>query len=260
MGFVFFFKKYKIGNNDFITILGSENPNSMMFTTNYCSKPTVNVPVGSVTHIESPWTLDITPISLTVGGDLIFWLKNRFITILVGFISESHREVAPLGLEFIGLWFICTKYINFWMRHTQHMYPSYPTITHRNTPCVSSNPSNMIFSLFSTSNWIQTTSDHVPDICPHLLIAPDRLETSNREHSSSTCLDHQKSWFSGKFDIKRDGGCYKSISTVKCFEPFPDWSDTKRVCPYVYWGSRNRLVKSTMCLYPLYWGLNLHRE
>ena len=103
MGLVVFFNKYKIGNNDFITILGSENPNSMMFTTNYCSKPTVNVPVGSVTHIESPWTLDITPISLTVGGDLIFWLKNRFITILVCFISESHREVAPLGLEFIGL-------------------------------------------------------------------------------------------------------------------------------------------------------------
>ena len=54
-GLLFFFlKKYKIGNNDFITILGSENPNSMMFATNYCSKPTVNVPVGSVTHIESP--------------------------------------------------------------------------------------------------------------------------------------------------------------------------------------------------------------
>ena len=129
-GLLFFFKKYKIGNNDFITILGSENPNSMMFTTNYCSKPTVNVPVGSVTHIESPWTLDITPISLTVGGDLIFWLKNRFITILVCFISESHREVAPLGLEFIGLWFICTKYINFLMRHTHHMHPSYPAYYH----------------------------------------------------------------------------------------------------------------------------------
>ena len=26
----------------------------------------------------------------------------------------------------------------------------------------------------------------------------------------------------GEIDIKRDGGCYKSISTVKFFEPFPD--------------------------------------
>ena len=49
-----------------------------------------------------------------------------------------------------------------------------------------------------------------------------------------------------------DGGCYKSILTVKNFEPFPDWSDPKRICPYVYCESRNRLVKSTICLYPQY--------
>ena len=54
MGIFVFFKKYKIGNNDFITILGSANLNVMMFTTNYCSKPTDNVPGGSITLIESP--------------------------------------------------------------------------------------------------------------------------------------------------------------------------------------------------------------
>lgn len=68
---------YKIGNNDLITILGSENLNSMMFTTNYCSNPTVNVPVGSITHLESPWTLNITPILFTVSRDLILGLKNQ---------------------------------------------------------------------------------------------------------------------------------------------------------------------------------------
>ena len=78
MGFVVvFFLKYKIGNNDFITILGSENLNSVMFTTNYCSNPTVNVPVGSITHLESPWTLNITPILSTVSRDLILGLKNQ---------------------------------------------------------------------------------------------------------------------------------------------------------------------------------------
>ena len=44
-----------------------------------------------------------------------FWAQNRIITILVVFISGSHREVALLGLEFIGVWFICTKYIIFFM-------------------------------------------------------------------------------------------------------------------------------------------------
>ena len=70
-------REYKIGNNDFITILGSENLNSMMFTTNYCPNPTVNVPVGSITHLESPWTLNITPILSTVSRDLILGLKNQ---------------------------------------------------------------------------------------------------------------------------------------------------------------------------------------
>ena len=34
--FVFFFKKYKIENNDFITILGSVGNKGMMPTTNFC--------------------------------------------------------------------------------------------------------------------------------------------------------------------------------------------------------------------------------
>ena len=53
-----------------------------------------------------------------------------------------------------------------------------------------------------------------------------------------------KSWFSVKIGLKRDGGCYKSISTVKFWEPFPDWSDTKGVCPYTHWGVRNRFVRT----------------
>ena len=45
------------------------------------------------------------------------------------FKSGSLHDVARLGSEFIGLWFICTKYNNFLMRHTNNMHPSYPTIT-----------------------------------------------------------------------------------------------------------------------------------
>ena len=40
------------------------------------------------------------------------------------------------------------------------------------------------------------------------------------------------------------------IWTLKFFESFPDWSDPKRVCPYIQSGSRNRFAKSTMCVYP----------
>ena len=83
MGFVVF-EKYKLGNNDFIAILGSENLNPMMFTTNYCSNPTVNVPVGSITHTicihrvpVNTEHLNITPVLLTVSGDLI--LVSKFI-------------------------------------------------------------------------------------------------------------------------------------------------------------------------------------
>ena len=32
--------------------------------------------------------------------------------------------------------------------------------------------------------------DHVQDICAHLRIIPDRLQASNRENSSTPCLDH----------------------------------------------------------------------
>ena len=63
-------------------------------------------------------------------------------------------------------------------------------------------------------------------------------------------LKSSESWVLWEIIIKNDGGCYKSILTGNCFEPFPNWSDTKRVCPYTYCGSRNRLVKSDMWLYP----------
>ena len=147
-GVLLFLNIMKIRNNDFITILVSENLNVMVFPTNYWSNPTVNVPGWSITHIGSPWTLNITPVLFTVSGDLILSSKNRFITILVSFISESHREVAHLGLESIELGPIRTKYIDFLIIHTQHMYPSYPTIRWPLLSLLSGNPSNMTVRQF----------------------------------------------------------------------------------------------------------------
>ena len=49
-----FFKKYKNRNNDFTTILGSENVNGMMPSTKFCSNLTDGVPGGSVAHTGSP--------------------------------------------------------------------------------------------------------------------------------------------------------------------------------------------------------------
>ena len=59
----------------------------------------VNVLGGSVVHIESLWTLTITPLVLSSSVDLILGSKNGFITILTPFISEYHLAVARLGLE-----------------------------------------------------------------------------------------------------------------------------------------------------------------
>ena len=53
MGFVVFFKKYKIGNNDFTTILGSVNVKNMTPTTISSSNPAENVLGGSIDHTES---------------------------------------------------------------------------------------------------------------------------------------------------------------------------------------------------------------
>ena len=126
-GLLFFFKKYKIGNNDFTTILGSVNVKNMTPTTICSSNPTENVLGGSIDHTESPWTLNITSTLLTSRVDLIFGSKNRFITFLTFFTSGSLHEVAYLGSEFIGLNFMCTEYTHFSMRHTNSMCPSYPT-------------------------------------------------------------------------------------------------------------------------------------
>ena len=78
MGFVVFSFKYKIGNNDFTTILGSVNVKNMTSGTNSSSNPTENVLGGSIGRTESPWTLNITPIVLTSSEDLILGSKNRF--------------------------------------------------------------------------------------------------------------------------------------------------------------------------------------
>ena len=78
MGFVVvFFLKYKIGNNDFTTILGSVNVKNMTPTTICSSNPTENVLGGSIDHTESSWTLNITPILLTSGVDLIFGFQKQ---------------------------------------------------------------------------------------------------------------------------------------------------------------------------------------
>ena len=97
---------------------GLENVNDVVTSINCCPSPTENVLGGSITHIESPCTLIITSISLTSSGDLILGPKTRFITILAGFMSRSHREVARLGSESIELSSIRTRYIHFLRRHT----------------------------------------------------------------------------------------------------------------------------------------------
>ena len=56
-----------------------------------------------------------------------------------------------------------------------------------------------------------------------------------------------KSRFFRKIEIKSDGGCYKHILTANSPEPFPDWSETKRVCPDHHHVPRNRFRKSTSC-------------
>ena len=48
----FFLNIIEIGNKDFITILGSTNPNGMKPDTNHRSEPTENVLGGSMTRIE----------------------------------------------------------------------------------------------------------------------------------------------------------------------------------------------------------------
>ena len=53
-GLLFFLNNVKIGNSDFITILGCVDLHNMMSATNYCSKPTDNVPGGSLAHMGSP--------------------------------------------------------------------------------------------------------------------------------------------------------------------------------------------------------------
>ena len=56
-GLLFFLKEYKIGNNNFTTILGSVNVKNMTPGTISSSNPTENVLGGSIGRTESPWTL-----------------------------------------------------------------------------------------------------------------------------------------------------------------------------------------------------------
>ena len=192
----------KIENNDFITILGSANLNVMMFSTNYCSNPTVNVPGGSITHVESPWTLNIISILFSVNVDLILSSKSNLSQSWPGFMIESHREVALIGLESIELWFIRTKYIDFLTRHTQHMYTSFPNINYSFSPLLSWNPSKhdlqIVLNLKLDLEGSRPRSrypcapTHHPGPFEHIEF---RIFTPG---SSPACLDHQKWWLSGK--------------------------------------------------------------
>ena len=71
----------------------------------------------------------ITQLKCRPWWHLIFEFKNRFITILTVFCSESRHEVAPLGSKVIGFRPIHVKYINFLMLHAQHVFSSYRTET-----------------------------------------------------------------------------------------------------------------------------------
>ena len=62
----------------------------------------VNVLGGSVVHIESLWTLTITPLVLSSSVDPILGPKNGFITILTVFASSYLHAVVELGLKSIG--------------------------------------------------------------------------------------------------------------------------------------------------------------
>ena len=66
-GLLFFWNNVKIENYDFIIILDHANLNDMMYTTNYCSNPMDKFLGGSMTYIESPWTLNITSILLNAS-------------------------------------------------------------------------------------------------------------------------------------------------------------------------------------------------
>ena len=137
----------KIENNDFFI-------NDMMPTTNYCSNPTEKFLGGSITHIKSPWTLNITSILLNASGDSFWDSKTDLSQSWMVFASRSLCEVVNLGPEIIGLWFTCMKYLNFLMIHTHHMYPSYPIIRWALVSRLSSTHSKMVLRPFSTSNSI----------------------------------------------------------------------------------------------------------
>ena len=67
------------------------------------------------------------------NGDFCFFviliiMKIWFIIILQIFASEYHREVAPIGLEFIESWSIQTKYLNLMVRDIYHVCASYLTV------------------------------------------------------------------------------------------------------------------------------------
>ena len=78
--------------------------------------------------VDTKHHIHITQLRCRPWWHLIFEFKNRFITILTVFCSESRHEVAPLGSKVIDFWPIHVKYINFLTLHTHHVFSSCPYI------------------------------------------------------------------------------------------------------------------------------------
>ena len=104
----FFVFKYKIGNNDFTTILGSVNVKNMTPTTICSSNPTENVLGGSIDHTESPWTLNITSV---LGTTYLtcrphFWVQKQIYHISDIFYKwiSTWSSVLRIGIHRIELY------------------------------------------------------------------------------------------------------------------------------------------------------------
>ena len=71
----------------------------MVPTTIHRPNPMENVLRGSIDHTETLWTLNITLILLVSSGDLISTSKNRCITVLDVFVSESQVHCSALRIR-----------------------------------------------------------------------------------------------------------------------------------------------------------------
>ena len=153
-GLLFFSFKYKIGNNDFTTILGSVNVKNMTSGTISSSNPTENVLGGSIGRTESPWTLNITPIVLTSSEDLILGSKNRFYHNSGCFWWWIPTRSGELRIEIHRIVTYIDEIRHFLTRYTHHVYPPYLTIRWSPSPPVKCNSQYFSHITILTSNAI----------------------------------------------------------------------------------------------------------